>query len=1142
MAPSTEDEECPKEGENDCGVSIHAVTGTQGLHTLKFMGAVKDRNLQVLLDTGSTHNFVSQAVVKHLRLNTERCTSMSVTLADGTILSCSQKVVNMSWQMAGEEFTSNFYVIPLGGYDLVLGVQWLQQVSPIWFDFNQRVVKLHWKGKTVQLNQELCTPKQVHIQLENDDRWLKKEESYFLVQLTSLESTEEREKDGVPAEVQELIHEFDDIFATPQGLPPSRAQDHFIPIMEGSKPVNANPYRCPYLQKSEIERLVREMLDHGIIQHSNSPYASPVLLVRKKDNTWRFCVDYRALNAITIKNRFPIPIIEELLDELYGSKYFTKLDLRSGYHQIRVQDKDVHKTAFKTQFGHYEFLVMPFGLTNAPATFQSVMNEVFSEQLRQFVLVFFDDILVYSPDMSSHMEHLRIVFELLRTNQLFVKKNKCAFAQKQVEYLGHIISEKGVAADEQKIVAMKGWPTPTNIKALRGFLGLTGYYRRFVKGYGILSKPLTNLLKNGAFTWSEEADKAFNELKQVICSTPVLRMPDFSKTFVVETDACQTGIGAVLMQEGGPIAFFSKALTPKHMGLSTYEKELMAVVMAVQKWRGYLMGRHFVIKTDQQAIQYFLNQKLTTVAQQKWLSRLLGFDYSIVYHKGKDNVVADPLSRLFEANKNERTEKGELSGISTMIPKWKKDILDSLEGDTEAQQILAKLAVDPSSEPDFSLIDGDFRKKGKLYVGKSIAARQEIIRNLHNGGEGGHSGITATIKRISGIFWWPGLVEDITKWVQECEVCQRFKTEHIKSPGLLQPIPIPDQAWEVITMDFIEGLPRSDHKDTIMVVIDKYTKYCHLLAFQHPFTATQVAQKLLDTVIKLYGPPKSIISDRDKIFTSKFWLELFNKMGTASNYSTAYHPQTDGQSERLNQCVEMYLRCLAHQKPTQWHKWLSMAEWWYNTSYHSAIQMTPYKALYGKEPPSINYHQVQKSQVASIDEFLKNRAEMQTLLKKNLRKAQERMKFYADNKRSEREFSVGEEVFLKLQPYKQHSLKESRVEKLSARYYGPYTVTKRVGAVAYKLNLPPTARIHDTFHVSQLKKKLGDDILVQTKPPGYEEEPAARSPETIIERKLVKKNNKPVVMVLVKWKNSLPEDATWEDYDKLIKRFPEFQP
>lgn len=374
------------------------------------------------------------------------------------------------------------------------------------------------------------------------------------------------------------------MFEQPRGLHPTRSSDHRIPLKADSSPVNANPYKCPYVHKSKIEKIVKEMLQSGIVRHSSSPYASPVLLVKKKDQTWRLCVDYRVLNALTIKNQFPIPIIEELLAELKGSTIFTKLDLCSGYHQIRVHPSDISKTDFRTHQGHYEFLVMPFGLTNASVTFQGLMNEVFSEHLRDFVLVFSDDILIYSPSLESHVKHLSTVLEILRKHSLFVKRSKCTFAQPSVEYLGHLISEKGVEADQEKIMAMVSWPVPTTLKALRGFLGLTGYYRHFVAHYGLISRPLTQLLKKGAFKWSSEAESAFNKLKSPMSSTLLLIIPDFSKPFVLETDACHGGVGAVPMQEGRPIAFLSKVLANKHLGLSIYEKELMGVIMPVQKW------------------------------------------------------------------------------------------------------------------------------------------------------------------------------------------------------------------------------------------------------------------------------------------------------------------------------------------------------------------------------------------------------------------------------------------------------------------------------------------------------------------------------------------------------------------------------
>lgn len=365
--------------------------------------------------------------------------------------------------------------------------------------------------------------------------------------------------------------------------------------MPNTPPVNVRPYRHPPNQKDAIEAMVKELLESGVIRPSQSPFSSPIVMVKKKDGLWRMCVDYRELNKHTVKDKFPIPVIEELIDELNGSVVFTKLDLRSGYHQIRMKDSDICKTAFRTHEGHYEFLVMPFGLTNASSTFQSLMNSVFKPFLRKFVLVFFDDILVYSKSMEEHCSHLQ---QVIQNNVLFAKKSNCSFAVSQVEYLGHILSARRVATDPSKVEAMQNWPTPKNIKQLRGFLGLTGYYRRFIKNYALISQPLTTLLKKTAFKWSHSAEAAFSQLKKAMVEAPVLGLPNFEQEFVLEIDASGTGIGAVLCQGGHPLAYLSKTLAVKHQSLSTYEKEFLAVVAALEKWKGYLMDRHFKIKTD----------------------------------------------------------------------------------------------------------------------------------------------------------------------------------------------------------------------------------------------------------------------------------------------------------------------------------------------------------------------------------------------------------------------------------------------------------------------------------------------------------------------------------------------------------------
>jgi hypothetical protein len=394
--------------------------------------------------------------------------------------------------------------------------------------------------------------------------------------------------------------------------------------------------------------MVQDLLKSELIRPSNSPFSSPVLLVKKADGAWRFCVDYRALNEITIKDKYPIPVIDELLDELHGSRYYSKLDLRSGYHQIRVRDDDIPKTTFRTHEGHYEFVVMPFGLTNAPATFQSLMNDLFRPHLRKFILVFFDDILVYSKSWEDHLTHLHTVLKILADNTLFAKESKCRFGVTQVDYLGHVISNQGVSVDPTKIQAVVEWPTPTTAKGVRGFLGLAGYYRKFIRHFGGIAAPLTRLLTKDGFQWSAEADLAFQRLKEALTQSPVLRMPDFSQRFMVECDASGIGIGAILSQQNQPMAYFSEALKGSSLTLSTYEKEMLAIVKAIRKWRPYLLGKPFTVRTDQRSLKYLLEQRITTPAQTRWLPKILGYDYVIEYKKGSENQGADSLSRVVE--------------------------------------------------------------------------------------------------------------------------------------------------------------------------------------------------------------------------------------------------------------------------------------------------------------------------------------------------------------------------------------------------------------------------------------------------------------------------------------------------------------
>jgi hypothetical protein len=757
---------------------------------------------------------------------------------------------------------------------------------------------------------------------------------------------------------KEILDEFDEVFNMPTGMPPNREHDHPIVLKPGATIPNIRPYRYPYYQKNEIERIVKEMLQAGIIRHSTSPYSSPVLLVKKKDGGWRFCTDYRALNKVTIPNKFPIPVIDELLDELGGAIIFTKLDLKSGYHQIRMKEEDIAKTAFRTHEGHYEYLVMPFGLTNAPSTFQALMNEILRPFLRKFVLVFFDDILIYSRSEEDHKLHLKTILQVLKTQRLYANRKKCSFGQKEVEYLGHLISGQGVSADPKKVEDMIKWPYPKELKGLRGFLGLTGYYRKFVKNYSKIAWPLTQLLKKDNFKWSDEAQQAFDQLKQAMVTVPVLAMPDFNKEFVIETDASGKGIGAVLMQDNRPIAYMSQTLSDRAQSKSVYERELMAIVIAIQKWRPYLLGRHFQVHTDQKSLKFLTEQRIMAEDQQKWIAKLIGFDFEVKYKPGKDNSAADALSRQMN-----------YASITTVQCEVWEGLEEEVQNDEKLKEIVQALISDPLSHQEYQLKGGRLFHEGRIVIPKQSPRIDWLLNEFHATAIGGHSGYLRTYKKLSGVVYWAGMRKKIKEFVEACEVCQQNKYQTLRPGGLLQPLPIPKQIWTDISMDFIGGLPKVQGTDTIMVVVDRLTKYAHFLPVKHPYTAKDIATLFIKEIVRLHGFPSSIVSDRDKVFLSTFWSELFKQAGTKLKYSSAYHPQSDGQTEVVNRCVETYLRCLTGRQPKQWPRWLSWAEYWYNTNYHASLKSTPFEALYGRSPPVLIRGDVNLSAVEEVNKL-----------------------------------------------------------------------------------------------------------------------------------------------------------------------------
>ncbi|XP_028775121.1 uncharacterized protein LOC114732011 [Neltuma alba] len=725
-------------------LSLNSISGFGSNHTMKVRGWLAEEEVIILIDSGATHNFVSEELVNKKGIEVDEIAEYTVAVGDGRRLRRRQRCPKVNLKVQGLEINQIFYPFPLSGVDMVLGVEWLRSLGDVNVNWSRLTMKIGKPGNRVCLQGDPSLTKS-QVTLKSLIRLMKKKEEVYLIEYNGL-TNEETETREIAPEIQALLEQFPTVCQATEGLPPPRSKDHAIVTRSGEQPPNIRPYRYPHLQKNEIEKMVKDMLQAGIIQPSNSPYSSPVLLVKKKDGSWRFCVDYRALNKITVPDKFPIPAIDELLDELKGANIFSKLDLKSGYHQIRIKKGDEHKTAFRTHEGHYEFKVMPFGLTNAPSTFQSLMNEVFREYLRKFVLVLFDDILIYSTDFSTHLKHLEIVLTCLKRNQLVINLKKCSFMQCKIEYLGHIISSEGVQADPSKIESMVNWPKPKNVKSLRGFLGLTGYYRRFVKNYGKIASPLTDLLRKDAFKWTQEAETAFEELKTAMTTLPVLAMPDFSIPFELETDASGTGVGAVLVQKGKPVAYYSQKLSNRAQQCSVYERELMAIVMAVKKWRHYLWGHKFVIRTDQKALKYLLEQRIVEENQQKWVSKLMGFKFEIVYKPGKENRAADALSR--------QGESAEMLGFSMWqydeIEDWEKEV----QSDPKLALIVQRLITNPEEVEGYSIEKGCLQYKGRLVLPKKSTKIPLLLKEYHDSPVGGHSGYLRTYKRLSSVVYW----------------------------------------------------------------------------------------------------------------------------------------------------------------------------------------------------------------------------------------------------------------------------------------------------------------------------------------------------------------------------------------------------
>lgn len=837
-------------------------------------------------------------------------------------------------------------------------------------------------------------------------------------------------------------------------------------------PIRTPPRRIPIHWQGELQKLIEEMLEKGVIRPSTSPWAAPVVLVKKKDGSFRLCVDYRRLNGVTRKDAFPLPRIDDLFDALGGSAYFSTLDLVSGYWQVEVDESDRAKTAFVVPSGLYEFQTMPFGLSNAPATFQRLMQKVLHELIPHKCLVYLDDVIVHGKTKDEHLNNLAEVLTCLIKVGLKLQPTKCHFLQKEVAYLGHIISETGIRTDPRKTEQVRAWPTPTSVEELRSFLGLASYYRRFIKGFSEVAAPLNALLQKGCiFDWSIECQAAFDRLRDSLCTNPVLVFPDLSAhagEFVLDTDASDQAIGAVLSQKGSDgrervVSYSSRTLTSRERNYCTTRKEMLALVFFIKQHRHYLLGRKFVVRTDHQSLKWLQNFRDPEGQIARWQQQLQEYDFECHHRPGKQHGNADALSRI------PLRDHGDCPSCITQHV-----ALVNLQGAEYGRWQEAQ-----ASDPDISLIYDKLRSGGdkptpKEMEGKSYEARclwamwdrlaieegvlvfdfgptyvrrvvvpqplvTEVLSELHQ--QLGHAGVNKLETAARRRFWWPHQRRDIMNFCQTCERCATFKSPRIAHKAPLQSVTA-GYPNEIVGADLIGPLPETPRGNRyILVMVDYFTKWCEAVPIAQADTVT-VATAMTNHWVCQWGAPGQLHSDRGSCFESSLVQETCRVLGIDKTRTTAYHPQGNGQVERTNRSLKSLLRAFVDQNIYDWDILLPKCLLAYRSTVHSSTGQTPSLMWTGREvrlPTDVRLPISQRlypSVTDYVSRLLDSIRQTHQAARVHLANAQRRQKEYYDKKVFGVPLKTGELVYL-------HQASTTGIPaKLHHEWSGPYVVQR----------------------------------------------------------------------------------------------------
>ncbi|UYV68027.1 hypothetical protein LAZ67_5002857, partial [Cordylochernes scorpioides] len=870
-------------------------------------------------------------------------------------------------------------------------------------------------------------------------------------------------------ELKQVLERYGDLFSSRLGR--TNLAKHRIDT-EDAKPIKHKPYRVSAKERDIIKEQIDEMLTEGIIRPSSSPWSFPVILVKKRDGKYRFCVDYRKLNNVTVKDVYPIPRIDEVMDTLQGSTHFSAIDLRSGYWQVEVEERDKEKTAFTTAHGLYEFNVMPFGLCNAPATFERNMENMLGNLRWQICLCYLDDVIIYSPDFPTHLKRLEAVFRCFRESNLRLNDKKCRFAFEELEILGYITSKHGIKPAEHNIKAVRNFPRPKKVKEVQSFLGMCSYYRKFIKDFSKIADPLTNLIKKSvSFTWTERQEEAFQTLKTALLSPPILGHFNPNAPTYVHTDASNIGIGATLVQDiGGEekvISYLSRTLSKAEQNYSTTEKECLAVVWSMSKLRPYLYGRHFKIVTDHHALCWLKNLKDPTGRLARWALKIQEYDFDIIHKSGKKHLDADGLSRgpLPETDWDEDFERLFLNQITDEEDKFIESVKKNLNGSRR------------SIAQNFKEEDGCLFKKNPNPEGRAWLLvvpenkKREIMKEYHNHMSNGHLGVARTMYRIKSKYFWPSMLKDVSEFVKTCHLCQSRKGSNQLPSGLLQPIPPANFPFERIGIDFVGPLPSTkNRKKWIIVLTDYYTRYAETRAVSEA-TVKEVSKFLVEDIFLRHGAPQYLISDRGSQFTSNLMKEVMKTFKIKHCFTTSYHPQTNGLTERLNRTLINMLSMYVNTDQKNWDEILPFITHAYNTTIQETTGYSPFFLMFGREPTSLLDDRNISVDIDKddYDEYIKHHLDKinrtRKLVINNTIKTQERMKKNYDKKHMERSYEPGELVAV-WTPIR----KIGKCEKLLRKYFGPYRILKKLSNVNYLIE-PKDNPGQDPLivHVSRIK-------------------------------------------------------------------------